>query len=92
MENPGLLVLSDTFYPGWKAYVDGKKATIYPTDLALRSVFLPAGEHTVEFVFSPGSFKLGSAITIASFAVLLLYVAWGPVRRTARGWLAGRTG
>jgi hypothetical protein len=92
MENPGLLVLSDTYYPGWKAYVDGKQTVIHPTDLALRSVFLPAGEHKVEFVFSPGSARLGLAITIASLAVLLFYVTWGPMSRTVRGWLSRRGG
>ncbi len=92
MQNPGLLVLSDTYYPGWKAYVDGKEVPVYPTDLALRSVFVPAGEHEVKFVFSPGSFKLGLAITIASFAVLVLYAAGGPTSRSVRGWMSRRTG
>lgn len=87
MDNPGLLVLSDTYYPGWKAYVDGKRVPVYPTDLALRSVFVPAGEHEVKFVFSPGSFKLGAAITLASLAALAAYTVWGPVRRAATAWL-----
>jgi hypothetical protein len=87
MDNPGLLVLSDTYYPGWKAYVDGKQVPIYPTDLAIRSVFVPAGEHEVKFVFSPGSFKLGAAITLASLAALVAYAGSGPVRRAATGWL-----
>lgn len=86
MKNAGLLVLSDTYYPGWKAYVDGKKVPVYPTDLALRSVFVPPGEHEVEFVFSPQSFKLGASITAASLAMLGLYVAWRPATRAARCW------
>jgi hypothetical protein len=89
MENPGLLVLTDTYYPGWKAYVDGEQTPIYPTDLAIRSIFLPAGEHEVEFVFSPRIFKLGSAITLASMTLLALYSAWGPLSRATR-WAAGR--
>ncbi len=89
MENPGLLVLSDTYYPGWKAYVDGKQVPVYPTDLALRSVFVPAGEHEVEFVFSPGSFRLGAAMTLASLAGVVGYALSGPAMRAARGW-AGR--
>ena len=89
MDTPGLLVLSDTYYPGWKAYVDGKRVPIYPTDLAIRSVFVPAGEHEVKFVFSPGSFKLGAAITLASLAALAAYAAWGPTRKAVAGW-AGR--
>ncbi len=87
-ERAGFLILSDAYYPGWKAYVDGKQVPIYPTDVALRSVFVPAGEHEVKFVFSPGSFKLGSAITLVSLAVLAAYAGSGPVRRAATGWLS----
>ncbi len=80
MENHGLLVLSDTYYPGWKAYVDGKETTVYPTDVALRSVFVPAGEHQVKFVFSPGSFKAGVLISGLSLLVLGTYAITGTVR------------
>lgn len=45
----GFLVLSDSFYPAWHAYVDGKETKIYPTDLALRGVFVPKGIHVVKF-------------------------------------------
>ena len=89
-DSAGLLVLSDTYYPGWKAYVDGERVPIYPTDVALRSVFLEQGEHEVRFVYSPGSFKLGSAITLASLAVLAAYAGSGPIRRAATGWLGQR--
>ena len=91
MEHPGLLILSDTYYPGWKAYVDGKEVPVYPTDLALRSVFVPAGEHEVKFVFSPDLFKLGSGITITSLALLMMYAAWAPAKRTVMGLLRRRS-
>jgi hypothetical protein len=90
MDNPGLLVLSDAYYPGWKAYVDGKQTPIYATDVALRSVFLPAGEHSVEFTYSPASFKLGAAVSIASLAALMLYVIWRPLRIAAERSLRRR--
>ena len=80
-ERPGLLVLSDTYYPGWQAYVDGEKTPIYPTDAALRSVYLEAGEHEVRFVYSPGTFKLGTAISGLSLLALAAFAAWDPVRR-----------
>jgi len=88
MDNPGLLVLSDTYYPGWKAYVDGKQVPIYPTDVALRSIFLEQGEHDVEFVYSPGSFKAGVLISGLSLLSLVAYAGSGPVRRAAAGWLS----
>ncbi len=89
---PGLLVLSDTYYPGWDAYVDGEKTPIYPTDLAIRSIFIPAGDHKVEFVFSPDIFKLGSAITMFALAALILYAVWVPASRTLRRLLDVRRG
>lgn len=83
-ERAGLLVLSDTYYPGWKAYVDGEKVRIYPTDVALRSVFLEPGEHEVRFVFAPTSFKIGSLISGLSLLALAAYVSLGPAGRLWR--------
>jgi hypothetical protein len=59
----GFLVLSDTYYPGWKVYVDGEKGKIYRANYAFRAVPLRAGIHRVEFVYAPLSFKLGAIIT-----------------------------
>ncbi len=87
-ERAGFLILSDTYYPGWKAYVDGKQVPIYPTDVALRSIFLEQGEHDVEFVYSPGSFKAGVLISGLSLLSLAAYAGSGPLRRAATGWLS----
>ncbi len=76
-ESPGLLVLSDTYYPGWQAYVDGDKTPIYPTDVALRSIYLEPGEHEVKFVYSPGSFKVGALVSMLSLLALGVYAGWG---------------
>jgi hypothetical protein len=59
----GLLVLSDTHYPGWKAFVDGKETKIYRADYTFRAIPLNAGVHRVEFVYDPISFKLGAGVT-----------------------------
>jgi hypothetical protein len=55
-----LLVLSDTYYPGWKAFVNGKETKIYRADYAFRAIPLNAGVHRIEFVYDPTSFKLGA--------------------------------
>jgi hypothetical protein len=62
-EENSLLVLSDTYYSGWKAFVDGKKAKIYRADYTFRAIPLSAGAHRVEFVYDPLSFKLGALLT-----------------------------
>jgi hypothetical protein len=58
------LVLSDTYYPGWKAYVDGKEERIYRANYAFRAIPIRAGAHKVEFTYKPLSFKLGAVITL----------------------------
>ncbi len=59
----GFLVLSDRFYPGWKAYRDGRRTKIYRANYILRAVYVPPGEHVVKFIYKPFSFLAGSLIT-----------------------------
>jgi hypothetical protein len=68
----GLLVLSDTDYPGWRAEIDGRKTPILTANLCQRSVAVPAGDHYVRFVFDPFPVKAGLAITLLSLSVLLI--------------------
>lgn len=68
---PRFLVLSDTYYPGWKAFVDGKPSKIYKADYTLRAVYLEPGKHIVKFTYDPFSFKIGSIITLATIGILL---------------------
>jgi len=75
LEQPGLLVLSDVMYPGWKAYVDGVEQPILLTNLIMRGVFLESGEHTVEFVFRPDLFYIGAMMSAATILVIL-FVLW----------------
>lgn len=49
----GFLVLTDSFYPGWQATIDGRAVEIFPTDVAFRGVIVPAGNHTVVFRYPP---------------------------------------
>ncbi|MET0466922.1 MAG: YfhO family protein [Chitinophagaceae bacterium] len=76
-------VLSEIYYPlGWNAYIDGNKVEYVKTDYALRGLSIPAGKHTIKFVFEPGSYKKGLTISFtASILVLILilgglFMAW----------------
>lgn len=48
-EGTGFLVISDSYYPTWKAYIDGRRAPIYLTNHAFRGIFVPGGKHEVQF-------------------------------------------
>jgi len=53
----GYLVLTDTYYPGWQAYLDGQRIEIYPTDIAFHGLFIPQGKHQVIFKYRPKFFE-----------------------------------
>ena len=84
--NPGFVVFSETYYKdGWKAYIDDQLTTIYPVDYMLRGIKVPAGKHTIEFVFDPQVVKTGSSITLTSsiiFVLLILGGIWYQYRKT----------
>lgn len=85
LASAGLLVLSDQFYPGWRATVesDGKTrdATILRTNRVMRGVALPAGRHRVLFDYQPRSIWGGAAI---SGATMLVLVGWSAAARFRR--------
>ncbi|MEK7783736.1 MAG: YfhO family protein, partial [Candidatus Binatota bacterium] len=66
LNRPGILVLSDSFYPGWKVYVDGVERKIIRANYFLRGVFLPPGEHQVVFRYQPTSFLYGTIISLST--------------------------
>jgi len=72
---PGFVVLSDLFYEGWKALVDGEEHTLLKADHILRAVQLEAGEHRIEFVFDPLSFKVGSVVSLVTLLVVVALTA-----------------
>jgi hypothetical protein len=74
-----LLVLSEVFYPGWRAWVDGIETPIVRADVALRAVPLRAGAQRIELIFNPWSAKVGIGISVAT---LIAIVALAAVSRT----------
>jgi hypothetical protein len=70
--SPAFLVLGDTFDPGWSAWVDDARAVLRPAYLAFRSVYIPAGRHTVDFRYEPRGFRLGLGVTGVGLAGLVL--------------------
>lgn len=73
-EDDGYLVLSDSYYPGWQAWLDGSPVPVYRANVIARAVDLPAGRHEIEFRYRPRSFHLGMAVSVS--AVLLVTVGF----------------
>lgn len=71
LQADGMVVVSEAYAAGWSAYVDGKKVAVYLTDGVLRSVAVPAGEHTVELRYEPPSLTLGLWISAAAAIAML---------------------
>jgi hypothetical protein len=85
LAEPGLVILSDTWFPGWEARVttlgETKATPIYRTNRILRGVWLPVGASQVEFRYRPTSFIRGAAISAASWLLLAVGVAVSLARR-----------
>jgi hypothetical protein len=69
-----MLVLSDTYCPGWKASVDGSPQEIYQANYAFRAIPLSAGIHQVRFVYDPMSFKLGAGVSLLGILGCIVYI------------------
>jgi hypothetical protein len=90
MRTPGLVVLADTYYPGWEASVDGTAASIVRANHFVRGVYVTSGEHRILFRYAPRSYRVGAAVSALTCGALLLLVAWrarsgGRTRRTDAG-------
>jgi Bacterial membrane protein YfhO len=94
---PGLVVLSEIDYPGWQATVDGSPTPIFRTDGIVRSVYVPRGEHEIQFTFAPVGLALGTSISSAvplllrdlvvlEIALRLLWLAAALGIRLMRTW------
>ena len=67
---PAWVVLTDTWFPGWRARVDGVDVAVRRADHAFRAVALPSGRHEVEFAFTPRGLVPGAALTLIALAIV----------------------
>src|SRR5690606_21314134 len=86
-EQPALLVLTDSHYPGWRATVDGVETPIAIVNHVFRGVMLEPGAHTVELIFRPRSYEIGWRLTVVTLILIgggALWRRWRARRRPAR--------
>lgn len=76
-----LLVVSEIFYPGWRARVNGREVPLYRVDYALRGIVLEPGVQRVELFYQPLSFYLGTAISLATWLLSGSLLLWRFLRR-----------
>jgi len=88
LNGSGILVLADSFYPGWKVYVDGAEERIIRANYFFRGVRLSAGEHLVEFKYEPRSFTIGMIITLMTIFGMVIWAVFSSMITGKRGRLA----
>ncbi|HEX8284685.1 MAG TPA: hypothetical protein VF588_15075 [Pyrinomonadaceae bacterium] len=77
--SPSILVLGENHYPGWRAYLDGRRVEMLRVNYAQRGVRVPAGEHEVSFRYRPASVFAGLALSLlTALALLLWWRRWLP--------------
>ena len=76
----GLLILSEIYYkPGWKCKIDGILTDIFQTNHVLRSIFVPAGTHSIKFFYDKSSWYITRLISRISFLIILfslIFISW----------------
>jgi hypothetical protein len=86
LDQPGIVVLADVYYPGWKLTIDGHPAPIIPVNRLMRGAAVDAGPHHLVYTYDPFSFRLGCIITLAgavTWVVLASFCAFRPQRQVA---------
>ncbi len=79
MQRDGWIVISETAWNGWRAYLDGRRVKTQIANVAFLSVHVPAGNHHVQLVYLPDAFVWGRAISLTTLA--LIAIAWWWKRR-----------
>ena len=81
---PGLLVVTDQYYPGWEAFVDGEPVPTYAVDGIFRGVFLEKGSHMIKFIYRPLTFVIGGIISAVSLLITIVFLMFNSVHHKKR--------
>jgi uncharacterized membrane protein YfhO len=79
-----LLIVTDSFYPGWEAFIDQEKTPIYIANISQRAVEVPTGDHLVKFVYRPQSLRIGASVSGVSHVFILVILASWSVSKIRR--------
>jgi hypothetical protein len=73
---PALLVVAESYYPGWEASVDGVAAQILRTNYISQGILVPGGCHTIKLNYAPSLFRYGLAASLVSLLGVLALALW----------------
>lgn len=79
-ETGGFIILTDTFYPGWRVFVDGKESKIYHANYIFRAVEIPKGDHAVRFEYKPFFYAVGKIVSVISIFYLIFYFIFSKIK------------
>jgi hypothetical protein len=85
LARPGLVVLADVYYPGWRLTIDGKPAPVYRVNRIMRGALVKAGHHKLVYTYRPTSLFNGLCLSAAGIVGLIAMAAWS-FRRPRAGW------
>lgn len=74
--SPGIVWISDSYYPGWKVFVDGIERDVLRVNYAFRGVHVESGYHKIEMMFKPRSFRLGLLFGGLGLLLAVFLVIW----------------
>jgi hypothetical protein len=83
-EQDGYLVLTDVYDKNWQALLDGQKQKIYPTNVAFRGLFVPAGRHQIIFKYKPKTFIVGGYLSFIALVICLGLIVLGLWEKTKK--------
>lgn len=76
-DSEGWLVFAHTWYPGWQARLDGERSVLWRANYLFQAVHIPPGEHHLELVYQPLSFRLGMFSSLVCLVIVGWMVMWG---------------
>ena len=92
LEGDGLLILTDAYYPGWRATLNGERRPIYQVDGLFRGLMVPAGDHEIVLSYESRPFLIGRAISLVALLMIVLLLVVERRRRTLIARARGQPG
>jgi len=90
VRTPSRIVIAEASWPGWRAYIDGRRVKLESVNRAFLSMYVPAGHHRLQVLYLPDAFVRGRVISIGTLAVILGALASRRLARRASRHLPAR--